>query len=146
MNNYTIIDNNLITSNISDGAYRLYTLLLSMAYGDKNTCYPSQVYLSEKLHKSIRTIQRYLNELISAKLIAKRRRGSISNIYTLIAKKVQQNINKALTKAKNAYNKKFNKNSNSSYFAYQGRNYDFNELEQQLLGYKTYNPMELLKE
>jgi len=146
MNNYTILDNTLITSNISDGAYRLYTLLLSMAY-NKNTCYPSQNYLAEKLHKSIRTIQRYLNELINAKLIAKRRRGSISNVYTLIAKKVQQNVNRAITKAKDAYNRKFNKNnSNSSYFAYEGRNYNYAELEEQLLGYEPYNPKDLLKE
>ena len=146
MNNYTLIDNTLITSNISDGAYRLYTLLLSMAYADKNTCYPSQAYLAEKLHKSIRTIQRYLNELIGAKLVAVKRRGSISNIYTLVSKKVQQNVNRAIIKARNAYNKKFNKNNSSSYFAYEGSNYDYEELEEQLLGYKEYNPSELLKE
>ena len=145
MNNYTLLDNNLITSNLSDGAYRLYTLLLSMSYGDKNTCYPSQAYLSEKLHKSVRTIQRYLNELYSVKLVAKKRRGSISNIYTLVAKKVQQNVNKALNKARESYNKKFSKPT-SSYFAYEGRNYNFSELESQLLGYKQYNPSELLKE
>lgn len=60
MTSYTIIKNKLITDNISNGAYRLATLFLSMCYADKDTCYPSQKYLSEKLNRSVRTIQRYL--------------------------------------------------------------------------------------
>jgi len=37
MTNYTIIDNNLITdTTLSDSAYRLYNLMLSMCYGEKD--------------------------------------------------------------------------------------------------------------
>lgn len=90
MTNYTIIQNDTITSNLSNGAFRLYCLLQSMAYGDKDTCFPSQSYLGGKLNKSLRTIQRYLQELYDAKLIQKRRRGPKSNVYTIIGKKILQ--------------------------------------------------------
>lgn len=82
MTNYTILQNNDITLNISDRAFRLYCLLKSMAYGEKTSCYPSQVYLAEKLNRSVRSIQRYLKELLKAGYIKIKRRGSISNIYT----------------------------------------------------------------
>lgn len=86
MTNYTIIQNNTITSNLGNDAFRLYCLLQSMAYGEKDTCFPSQSYLAEKLKKSTRTIQRYLNELYNARLIRKQHRGSISNVYTILGK------------------------------------------------------------
>lgn len=146
MTNYTVISNDLITSNISDGAYRLYNYLLSMCYGEKTECYPSQEYLSRKLNKSIRTIQRYLNELINANLISKKRRGSVSNVYTLISKKIAQKADKVVKKAKETYNKVFNKNKKQSQFDnYEQRNYNMSNLEDMLLGNKTYNPDELYK-
>lgn len=106
MTNYTIIQNKLITSNISNGAYRLATLLLSMCYADKDTCYPSQKYLSEKLNRSVRTIQRYLKEIKEAGLLTIKRRGSISNMYTLINKKVEKAVDKIVTKLKKEVNVK----------------------------------------
>lgn len=148
MINYTIISNDLITSNdISDGAYRLYSYLLSMCYGQKKECYPSQEYLSKALRKSVRTIQRYIHELINANLVAKKRRGSISNVYTLLTKKVAQKADMIAKKAKETWSKAFNKNAKkeSNFDSYEQRNYDFNKLEDMLLGNKPYNRNELYK-
>jgi DNA-binding transcriptional MocR family regulator len=147
MSNYTIISNDLITSNVSDGAYRLYNYLLSMCYGEKTECYPSQEYLSKALRKSVRTIQRYIDELINAKLIAKKRRVSISNVYTLITKKVTQKADMMAKKVKETWSKAFNKNAKrqSNFDSYEQRNYNFNKLEDMLLGNKPYSPSELYK-
>jgi len=73
---------------MSDGVYRCYNLLLSMCYGTKDTYYPSIKYIVETLHKSTRTIDRYIKKLVELGLIVKRRRGSVSNIYTLLAEVV----------------------------------------------------------
>ena len=80
MDNYTIIQNSLICDlRLSDGAYRLNILLQSMAYGNKTTIFPSQKYMSVALGKSVRTIQRYLKELVKNGLITIRRRGMGDN-------------------------------------------------------------------
>ena len=145
MTNYTLIDNNQITNlRISDGAYRCYNLLLSMCYGDKNTCYPSIKYVATALGKSPRTVNRYIKELEKAKLIAKRRRGSISNIYTLIQKITGQAIQKvkeAVNKAKKAYNQSKYTKKQSTFNNFEQRNYDFAKLEDALLNgnCKSYN-------
>ncbi|MEG1255050.1 helix-turn-helix domain-containing protein [Clostridium sp.] len=84
---YTRISNDIIEmSNISNGAFRLNIILQKMCFGDKNKCFPSQSYLAKALNKSVRTVQRYIDELIKAKVIVKKRRGSISNIYTVMDK------------------------------------------------------------
>ncbi|EJE7236650.1 helix-turn-helix domain-containing protein [Clostridium botulinum] len=151
MTNYTIIQNETITSYLSDKAFRLYTLLQSMCYGDKITCYPSQKYLATALRCSVRTIQRTLTELKKFNLISIRRRGSISNVYTLLQKKVQQTIQNIKDKVKNQENgskenkttKKTNANSKKNNYNnkykkdkfndFDQRNYDFNKLEDLLL-------------
>lgn len=137
MTNYTIINNTDITSSsISDGAFRLYILLQSYCFGEKDTCFPSQNTLAAKLNKSVRTIQRYLKELIDAKLIQAKRRGSISNIYTIISKKMQQVGQKVVNKAKNAYKDYKNNKKDSTFSNYSQRQYtheQFQELEKILL-------------
>ncbi|WP_291562120.1 MULTISPECIES: helix-turn-helix domain-containing protein [unclassified Clostridium] len=147
MTNYTIIQNDTITSNLSDGAFRLYCLLQSMCY-NKDYCFPSQSYLAKKLNnKSVRTIQRYLQELYNAKLIQKRRRGSISNVYTILGKKILQQVDKAVSKAKNAYKSyknKYKKEKVSSFNDYEQTQYNFNNLEAVLLGEIEYDPDALL--
>lgn len=143
MTNYTLIQNEDITKNISDGAFRLYTFLQSMCFGEKDTCYPSQEYLSQKLRKSVRQIQRYIKELVQANLIKIKRRGSISNVYTIIGKKVLQTVDKAVNKAKKAYkdyNNKYKKDKVDSFNTYDQRNYNYNNLESMLLGQMEYNP------
>ncbi|MBP1889772.1 DNA-binding transcriptional MocR family regulator [Clostridium moniliforme] len=141
MTNYTIIQNKLITSNISNGAYRLATLLLSMCYADKDTCYPSQKYLSEKLNRSVRTIQRYLKEIKEAGLLKIKRRGSISNMYTLISKKVEKSVDEIVKKFKKEANvKKTNyakKELRFNNFTQRNRSEEeWNDLEYKLLGWQ----------
>lgn len=152
MNNETIIQNIEITNiRISDGAYRCYVLLQSMCYGDKCTCYPSEKYLATALGRSVRTIQRYLIELVKEGLIVIRRRGSISNIYTVLAKKakqVGQKVTSALKGAYKAYKQKMKidkKEKQSVFNNFQMRKYNFSSLEDMLLGYKEYNSEELLE-
>lgn len=144
MTNYTIIQNEDITSYLSDKAFRLYSLLQSMAYRDKITCYPSQKYMAVALRCSVRTIQRALTELKDAGLISIRRRGSISSIYTLLQKKTQQVVQKVkekVNKAKNTYKgykndsyNNYNKNKVDTFNNYPQREYDWRELENKLLG------------
>lgn len=149
MTNYTILQNNNITSNISDGAFRLYCMLNSMCYGEKNTCFPGQSYLAEKLNKSIRTIQRYLKELVQAKMIKIKHRGSISNVYTIV-NKVTSTIENAVKNAKKTYNNYFKKKDKGNYKKtnfndYEQRNYNYNNLEKILLGEMEYDPEKLLE-
>lgn len=138
MTNYTIIQNDTITSYLSDKGFRLYTLLQSMCYANKITCYPSQKYLATALRCSVRTIQRTLLELKKFNLISIRRRGSISNIYTLLQKKISNTIEKVKDVIKGS--KKPYKAKKTSFNSYQQRNYDFNKLEELLLyGQGDYN-------
>ena len=123
-----------------------------MCYGDKITCYPSQKYLATALRCSVRTIQRTLTELKKFNLISIKRRGSISNVYYLLQKKVQQTIENIKDKAKSRENgskeKKYTKetkntnNKNNNYSTsvkkdkfndFEQRDYDFNKLEDLLL-------------
>jgi len=133
MNNYTIISNNLITSTISDGAFRLLSYLTSMCFGDKTECFPSQKYISENLHKSVRTIQRNIKELVIAGYIKKRRRGSISNIYTILTKLVSEKIDKAVERVKTSYNNYKKKVDHFNDF--EQRKYNYDDLESKLLGW-----------
>lgn len=170
---YTNIDNNIMNYNISGGAFKLYFLLQSMCYDKKVQCFPSQDYLAKKLNKSVRTIQRYLEELIKENLIEKKRRGSISNIYTMVLKMVSQksktmvdsvkeikkrcekknqdNIHELNRNTKESYsykNKKYTSNSynkKESNWDLEGRNYDFKNLENMLLGHDEYDVNKLYK-
>ncbi|AGK97833.1 helix-turn-helix domain-containing protein [Clostridium pasteurianum] len=148
--NFTLIDNDDIISNITDGAFRTYTLIKSMCYGDKNTCYPSQKYLAKKLNKNIRTIQRYLIELVQAKMIKIKRKGSISNVYTVMSK-VTSTVGNAVKKAKKAYDNHFKKKKDSAdikktkFNDYEQRNYNYENLEQMLLGEMEYDVTKLLE-
>jgi predicted transcriptional regulator len=128
-----MVDNDILEANISDGAVRLYMILASYCFRDKTTCFPSQSTLAAKLNKSVRTVQRYLGELISKGLIMKRRRGSTSNEYTLI-KKIVKN---ASSKVKEFFKGKSETkpcSKSKSFSAYPQRNYDFGKLENMLLG------------
>ena len=134
MINYTLINNADITNlKISDGAYRCHNLLLSMCYGEKNFCFPSIKYIAIALGRSCRTINRYIKELCKAGLISRRRRGSLSNIYYMLQKKVQQTAAKVVDKVKNVYKGK----KKNVFCDYEQRTYDFDELEKKLLGLTT---------
>ncbi|WP_035290201.1 helix-turn-helix domain-containing protein [Clostridium sp. KNHs214] len=171
MTNYTISSNLDITNlQLSDGAYRCYMLLQSLAYANKTKVFPSQKYLAHALGRCVRTIQRYLDELVGLGLIIKRRRGSISNLYTLVQKKIQQGVDrlKRAVKGKREPERRTLKdNTNSTvkqnnhkkktypkykkktehFNDYTQRQYDFDKLEQALLGdSKSTEFSDLLKE
>ncbi|BDB01709.1 helix-turn-helix domain-containing protein [Clostridium botulinum] len=148
MTNYTITSNFDITNlRLSDGAYRCYMLLQHLAYSSKTEVYPSIKYIAVSLGRSCRSINRYIKELVSLGYIAKRRRGSISNVYTLLKKKVQQSIDKIkqakdgskedkTTKKTNNINHKNNYNNKfkiDKFNDFEQRNYDFEKLEDLLL-------------
>jgi DNA-binding transcriptional MocR family regulator len=146
----TVIQNSLISNlKLSDGAYRCYLMLQSMCYGEKSTCFPSIKYLSIALGRSTRTINRYIKELVKNDLISKRRRGSISNLYTVLAKKTQQVAQSITTTVKKAYNsfkqQSKGKNNKPSNWNIESRNYNFNKLESALLYGTTNNYEELLE-
>lgn len=159
---YTLISNDILKYNISQGALKLYFILESMCFGDKVECFPSQQYLAKKMNRSIRSIQRYLKELIENNIILKKRRGSISNIYSVVLKKNNTIISNIVNKIKSF--KSSNKESRSTTFSNktfskkpvtrtlkgpnwntEERNYNFDNLEKMLLGYQDYNVSELYK-
>ncbi|MDQ0149246.1 helix-turn-helix domain-containing protein [Eubacterium multiforme] len=106
---YTVIQNKLITAPISNGAYRLGSYISSICYGDKLECFPSQKTLAEALNRSVRTIQRYLKELYENNIISKRRRGHLTNVYTVLVKKSKEIVNRIKEKVnKNKSVKKTN--------------------------------------
>ncbi|PJI09951.1 MULTISPECIES: helix-turn-helix domain-containing protein [Clostridium] len=134
--NFTIIKNSDITSNLSNGAFRLYVLLKSYCYAEKDNCYPSQKTLADKLNRSIRTIQRYLKELVTKNIIRIRHRGSISNVYTLLRKKIGNNINNSVNKARNVYKSYKNTYKVDEFNNYNQRTYDYKDLEKKLTAWQ----------
>lgn len=133
--NFTPISNDIINMNMSDGAFRLYCLLQSYCFGEKRECYPSQKTLAEKLRKSVRTIQRYITELVELGLIKVKRRGSTSNLYEVLGK-VSLKAAEACAKTTKTIKEKctsFKKKSNSTFNNFEQRNYDMNKLEALLL-------------
>lgn len=152
---YTNIDNSIMSYNISDGAFKLFFLLQSMCYNEKTECFPSQNYLAEKLNKSVRTIQRYIEELINAGLLKKKRRGSISNIYTVMLKVVTQKVNALVEKVKDMKDRNTKAQSQKGYnhnyppkksnWNIEERSYDFDSLENMLLGEEEYSSEKLYK-
>lgn len=135
MMNFTPVSNDIINMNMSDGAFRLYCLIQSYCYGEKTECYPSQKTLAEKLRKSVRTIQRYITELIKFGLIKVKRRGSTSNLYEVL-KKVSLKASETFVKTADAIKKKctsYKKQPNSNFNNFHQRNYDMDKLESLLL-------------
>lgn len=134
-NGFTNVNNDVMTnSNISCGARTLYFILNSYCFGDKTKCFPSQATLSKVIGKSVRTVQRYLVELKENGLILIKNRGYLTNIYTILNKVV---VNPTVKKVKEKVNNLKNKYSKKQdhFNDFEQRQYDFNELEKQLLGW-----------
>lgn len=119
MTNFTMIPNEIISNkNISQGSFKLYCILNSYCYGNKDTCFPCQKTLAEQMKKCIRTIQRYLKELMESGIIKIKRRGSTSNLYQLFrsavakAKQGAESMSERFSKKKQ---KQKNKNAESLY-------------------------------
>lgn len=64
-------------------AGKLLLILLAEKAGSDWTCWPSIARLADEMECSARTVNRMLKDLEDGKLIARRRRGSQSTIYTL---------------------------------------------------------------
>lgn len=97
---YTIIENKDLDIDMSMGAYKCYVVLTRMCQ-NKDNCYPSQETLAKKLRRTVRTVQRYIKELVEHNLIKITRRGSTSNLYTIVAKigkQVANNIKERVDK------------------------------------------------
>lgn len=135
-----------VTSNLSDNAFRIYHYLLSMCYGKKNTCFPSQATIAKATHRTIRTIQRGLKELIQAGFILSQRRGSTSNLYTVL-KKVQlqakevvssatEKVEDTIKKVKNSF---YSNKKKDNFNNFKQRQYNWGNLEDMLLGREDYD-------
>jgi len=146
MKGYTIILNEALQENISSGSFKLLILLSSYCYGDKTECYPSEATLAAKLNRSIRTIQRYVKELVNAGLILVTRRSHRTNLYKLTKKQSPSKTNKIVSSIKEKCNyyageaKAKGKNKSAPPFSnfnnFEQREYDYKKLEMQLLGYR----------
>jgi hypothetical protein len=68
----TSVSNALLTTDISDGAFRTEMLLRMFAYGKKNISFPSLATLARCRKTTKRTVQRHLDELIKNKRIIKK--------------------------------------------------------------------------
>lgn len=86
--NFTIFNNEIWDIaeefDLSNGAVVLYMKIKSMTYGMKKSIFPSQLYLSRALRCSVRTVQRYLGELVKARCLVSLQRNTTSNLYTLL--------------------------------------------------------------
>ena len=76
----------LLKADLSAGAKLTYSVLACCA-GGRDYVWPSQEYLAEKVSVSVRTLQRYLSELVRFGLIEKCKqyiKGQVRNIYRFL--------------------------------------------------------------
>ena len=99
--NFTVFENEIWDIadefKLSNGAIVLFMKIKTMAYGKKKTIFPSQLYLSQALRCSVRSIQRYLGELVKAGCLKSLQRHTTSNLYTLLPIKRENLIHLALS-------------------------------------------------
>jgi DNA-binding transcriptional regulator GbsR (MarR family) len=139
----------LLDSRLHSSSVKVYCILSMVSFADKCSCHYSQRTLSEIVGLSIKTIGRCLKELTTYNYIKKQFRLGETCIYTLVHKFAQTITNKIKDKAakakefiqnkkdkKNGSNKSFPKSEKPSNFNnYPQREYDFDSLEKQLLGW-----------
>lgn len=89
-NRFSIIPHWVIFSGISDGALRLYAVLMKYADGSTGQAFPSRATLAKAMNKkSVRSIDGYLRELrdVGALAVQRRRRNDSkenwTNLYTV---------------------------------------------------------------
>ena len=76
----------LLKAELSTGVKLTYSVLACCA-GGRDYAWPSQEYLAEKVSVSVRTLQRYLSELVRFGLIEKCKqyiKGQVRNIYRFL--------------------------------------------------------------
>jgi len=82
---YTLIPNYvLLTETLSPYAKLIYAVILSYAWGNKNSAFPGQDKLAADCRVSVATIKRGLQELVKGGFITVIRRGmNRTNVYVL---------------------------------------------------------------
>ena len=89
-NRFAMIPHWLILSDVSDGALRLYAALMKYADSTTRQAFPSRATIANDMHKSVKSVDRYLRELESLGAVRVQRRkrvGSLENqssVYTLV--------------------------------------------------------------
>lgn len=68
----------------SKGARQVYWLMFGMPSSRKGFCFPSQEYIAERLKRSVRTVIRWIQELVRFGILELRRRGPRSNEYRFL--------------------------------------------------------------
>jgi HTH domain. len=144
---FTSIQNRIFyDTDINSTTKAVYCILCSACYGDKNTTYVSQNIIAQALNKSVRTVQRAIKTLKEHNYIAVKRRGSISNLMTIIGKNIHSKAQEIIDSMKGSKDKnnapKGNKHTKnkpkSKQWAYEstGETYkDLDSLERKLLGW-----------
>lgn len=89
---YTLLPNYVLHhKSLSGRAKLVYALLLSFAWGDKDSSFPGQERLAKECGSSSRSVWSAIRELEKAKFITVIRRGlGKTNVYVLHFKKVEQ--------------------------------------------------------
>lgn len=151
INNEYLFDNRLTPTEKT-----LYATIFAISHNPKHPeyCYPRQDTLAELIGRSVRTVQRCLKNLVLYGYIQIKRRGSISNLYYVLAKvgkqivdRLKRAVQKDIPKQDYTVNRENAKNSDkkssrtknyykktSTFNDYTQRNYNFDKLEQALLG------------
>ena len=81
-NKFSQIPEWIIDANISDGAFRLYAVLLRYADQKTGKAFPSRETLAERLKKTPKSVSRYTQELVEAGAVKLTVRGNRqSNVY-----------------------------------------------------------------
>ncbi len=82
---YTLIPNYILyRESLTPQAKLIYAMLLSYAWGRKNSSFPGQVRLAEDCGIGVATVKRHIKVLIDKKCITVKRRGrGYTNLYTL---------------------------------------------------------------
>lgn len=150
----TYIDNAyLYDTRLTSTEKTIYAVLCSACYADKTETVVGQLTIAKAINKSLRTVQRAIKRLKELLYISVQRRGSISNITTIVAKQMRQTakgivdtVKKVREKVNSRNGKAYTQSKRQSTFNnFKQRNYDFKNLEDMLTGRKEYSPDELYK-
>ena len=82
-NKFSQIPEWVIDADISDGAFRLYAVLMRYADNKTGKAFPSLDTLAERLRKNEKSVRRYAKELSDKGVILIQNRGKKSNVYQL---------------------------------------------------------------
>lgn len=136
----------ILQANLSPQATKLLLILQGHKNSNTGLCNPSQALLSKEMDRSIRSIQRYLQELVQAGIIAIERMGKmITNKYFLLVDKELEQFKEQYADAKETTNNIKNKCKSYKSYSKKESNWDYEgqrdssyyiNLEKRLLGWE----------